>query len=109
MATELFSGKGMPKEVETLLRDKVELECFMCMGEFDNGDYAPMMMCMNQHSCCAPCLQELLKNDTSKQVTCPHCSAPIVKKAVTKNRLLLTIYDIVKEYKKKLTDLENEN
>ena len=95
MATDLFNGRGMPKEVESLLRDKVELECFLCMGEFDNGDYAPMMMCMNQHSCCAPCLQELLKNDTNKQVTCPHCNAPIIKKAVAKNRLLLTIYDIV--------------
>ena len=102
---ELLSGKGVTKEVETLLRDKVELECFMCMGEFDDGDYAPMMMCMNQHSCCAPCLQELLKNDSSKQVACPHCGSPVIRKAVTKNRLLLTIFDPVKEYKKRVTQL----
>lgn len=75
------------------------------MGEFDSGDYAPMMMCMNQHSCCMPCLQELLKNDANKQVLCPHCNAPIIKKAVTKNRLLMTIYDLVKAFKKRVSEL----
>lgn len=78
------------------------------MGEFDGQDYAPMMMCMNQHSCCAPCLQSLLKNDANKQILCPHCSAPIVKKAVAKNRLLMTIYDIIRVYKKYVCELEDE-
>ena len=67
-----------------------------------------MMMCMNQHSCCAPCLRELLKNDANKQTTCPHCSAPVVKKAVTKNRLLIAIYDIVQIFKKHVSSLEDE-
>lgn len=80
----------------------------MCLGEFDDNDYMPMMMCMNQHSCCGPCIQELLKNDGGKQVTCPHCNAPIMKKTVTKNRLLLTIFEIVKTYKKYVIDLEDE-
>jgi predicted amidophosphoribosyltransferase len=78
------------------------------MGEFDSKDYPPMMMCMNQHSCCAPCLQELLKNDSKQQVFCPHCNAPVIKKAVTKNRLLLTIYELVAAYKKYTIELEEE-
>ena len=54
---ELLEGPGITKEIQTLIKDKVEMECFMCLGQFDNGDYAPMMMCMNQHSCCAPCMK----------------------------------------------------
>ena len=70
------------------------------MGQFDTQDYAPMMMCMNQHSCCAPCLQELFKGDANKLLTCPHCHALIVKKAVAKNRLLIAIHEIVSAFKK---------
>lgn len=99
---DLLTGKGISKEIEAIIKGKVEMECFLCMGEFDTQDYAPMMMCMNQHSCCAPCMQELLKNDANKQVTCPHCNAPIVKKTVTKNRLLMTIYDLVRAFKKQV-------
>jgi DNA-directed RNA polymerase subunit RPC12/RpoP len=105
---ELITGRGITKEVEAILKDRIEVECFMCLGEFDTGDYAPMMMCMNQHSCCAPCMQELLKGDAKTQVTCPHCSAPIIKKSVTKNRLLITIYELIKSYKKYVVELEDE-
>jgi len=51
-------------------------------------------------------MQELLKNDTNKQILCPHCNAPIVKKTVTKNRLLMTIYDIIRAFKKQVSELE---
>jgi len=37
-------------------------------------------------------MQELLKNEAKALVSCPHCNAPIIKKSVTKNRLLITIY-----------------
>lgn len=104
----VLTGRGIPKEVEGILRDKVEVECFLCLGELDTEDYYPMMMCMNQHSCCAPCLQELLKNDAKAQLSCPHCNAPIVRKAVAKNRLLITIYDLVNAYKKLVIQLEDE-
>jgi len=62
-------------------------------------------MCINQHSCCAPCMQELLKKDSVKQINCPHCHLPINKKTVTKNRLLLLIYEIVDAFKSQISML----
>lgn len=105
---EVLTGRGIPKEVESILKDKVEQECFMCLGEFDSRDYAPMMMCMNQHNCCTPCMQELLKADAKTQVTCPHCNAPVIRKSVAKNRQLIVIYEIVQAYKKYVINLEDQ-
>ena len=64
------------------------------------------MMCTNQHSCCAPCMTELLK--TNKSINCPHCSQPVNRKFVTKNRLLLTIYALVESFKKQVMRLQAE-
>jgi len=80
----------------------------MCMGEFDCDQYAPMIMCMNQHSCCAPCMQELLKTDSSKSLTCPHCNQPIIRKSVTKNRLLMTTYEVINAFKSYIATLQSE-
>lgn len=65
-------------------------------------------MCINQHSCCAPCLQQLLKNDASKQVSCPHCNQPVNKKTVVKNRYLITIYELIDAYKNYVKDMQAE-
>lgn len=65
-------------------------------------------MCINQHSCCAPCLQQLLKNDVSKQVNCPHCNQPVNKKSVVKNRYLITIYELIDAYKNYVKDMQAE-
>lgn len=54
---ELIDQTVMNQEIQNIIKNKVEQECFLCMGEFDNNEYAPMMMCSNQHSCCAPCMQ----------------------------------------------------
>lgn len=104
---EIMDGLHASEEVNALIRGKVEVECFMCMGEFDCAEYVPMIMCMNQHSCCAPCMQELLKNDNGK-LSCPHCNQPIVKKSVTKNRLLVTIYELIAAFKRHVASLEEE-
>ena len=53
-------------------------------------------------------MAELLKNDTKALLTCPHCNAPVVRKAVCKNRLLITIFELVKAYKKCVIELEDE-
>lgn len=45
-------------------------------------------------------MQELLKNDGNKQLACPQCQQPINKKAVTKNRHLITIFEVILAYKK---------
>ena len=39
-------------------------------------------------------------------LNCPHCNAPIVRKAVKKNRLLITIYEVVKAFKKHIAEME---
>ena len=98
----------MSAEVQGLVRGKVELECFMCMGEFDCGDYAPVVMCANQHSCCAPCWQELLRNEGGKQLNCPHCSQPLNRKNTNKNRYLITIFELIQAYNKYVAELQNE-
>jgi DNA-directed RNA polymerase subunit RPC12/RpoP len=59
-----------------------------------------MIMCMNEHSCCAPCLQELLKTEGNKPLACPHCQQPVNKKLITKNRHLMTIFELITAYKK---------
>jgi hypothetical protein len=53
-------------------------------------------------------MQELLKNEGTKQLSCPHCQQPINKKLVTKNRHLMTIFEIIAAYKKYATTLEDE-
>ena len=65
-------------------------------------------MCINQHSCCAPCLAQLLKNDANKHVNCPHCSQPVNKKSVVKNRYLITIYELIEAYKNYVKDMQAE-
>ena len=64
------------------------------------------MMCMNQHSCCAPCMVELFKN--GKAINCPQCNQPLNKKTATKNRLLVTIYSLVESFKKQILRLQDE-
>ena len=105
---ELIDPKLMSQEIQNLIKNKVEQQCFLCMGQFDGGQYAPMMMCINQHSCCAPCMQELLKNDASKQISCPHCNQPLNKKSVTKNRYLITIIQLITAYNKYVGQLQNQ-
>jgi hypothetical protein len=53
-------------------------------------------------------MQQLLKNDANKQPSCPHCSQPLNKKAVSKNRYLITIYELIDAYKKYVQDLQTE-
>ena len=103
---ELTDLEWMNEEAQAIVKDKLERECFMCMGEFDDGEYSPMMMCTNQHSCCAPCMAELIKN--GKAMNCPHCNQPINRKNVTKNRLLLSIYALVDSFKKQVMRLQAE-
>jgi hypothetical protein len=95
----------LPPEIQSLLRDKVETECFLCLCEFDGDEYAPVVMCINQHSCCAPCMQELLRVEPSKQLACPHCNQPINRKVTAKNRHLLTIFQIVQAFARHLHQL----
>jgi hypothetical protein len=53
-------------------------------------------------------MQELLKNEGNKQLSCPHCQQPVNKKLVTKNRHLMTIFEIILAYKKYVASIEDE-
>lgn len=96
----------MCEEAQQILKDQCENECFLCMGQFDHDEYAPMMMCMNQHSCCSPCMNELLKSN--KNFNCPQCQQPLNRKAVGKNRFLITIYQLVDAFHKQITQLQTQ-
>ena len=104
---ELTDQKLLGEEVQTILRDRVETECFMCLGEYDSEDYAPVVMCTNMHTCCGPCLKEVLKQDLSKAY-CPYCNAPAIRKTMTKNRYLMTIFELVEAFKRHVKELHQE-
>ena len=63
------------------------------------------MMCMNQHTCCGPCMQELIKVEPSKQIACPHCNQPINRRHIVKNRHLMTIFEIVHAFTRQIKQL----
>lgn len=53
----LIDFSHMNEEIRNLINQKVDQECFLCMEEFNSNEYAPVSMCINQHSCCFPCME----------------------------------------------------
>lgn len=66
------------------------------------------MMCINQHTCCAPCMQQLLRVDSCKPVSCPHCNLPINRKLIVKDRHLIVIYELINAYKRYVAQLKEQ-
>jgi hypothetical protein len=106
--TDKAKGTALDKEVNEKLFDLLQLTCHICACPYDAVEKIPMIICPEQHTYCAICVNELLMHRPNTQ-RCPSCRAFLCKNSAYVNKTLLRICDIVPLLANEFTSLANEN
>lgn len=64
------------------------LSCAICASPYECSQRPPIMLCLNQHNACRPCVLLLAALPVP---ACPFCRLPIVPKTLAANRILMEI------------------
>ena len=77
----------MHRNTVSILKEKLNFDCPVCLEDFNDGDRFPMIICPNQHTCCLKCSEQYIFKDKNKG-QCPLCKQTIDKAAMIRFRFL---------------------